>query len=149
MRNQLINTDFRCSHCRQIVSANPILSGVQNRNHCPYCLWSRHVDLIQAGDRMSACKAKMRPVGLTLKRTLKRYGSACAGELMLIHECIECGKVSINRIAADDFAESLFEIFTSSRLLDSFTTIQIEKGEIRTLQPADHESVSARLFGRN
>jgi hypothetical protein len=145
----MINDDFCCGHCRQIVSANPILSGVQNRNHCPYCLWSRHLDLYQAGDRMSACKAQMRPIGLTLKRVSKRYGLSCAGELMLIHECIECGKVSINRIAADDFAESLFEIFTNSRRLDPFMMMQLERGEIRALQPADRETVSARLFGRD
>jgi hypothetical protein len=149
MRNQVFNDDFRCSHCRQIVSANPGLSGVQHRNHCPYCLWSRHLDLYRAGDRMSACKAQMRPVGLTLKRAYKRYGSAWAGELMLIHECIECGKVSINRIAADDFAESLFEIFTSSGHLDPFMKMQLERGEIRALQTADRETVSARLFGKN
>jgi len=98
---------------------------------------------------MSACKAQMRPVGLTLKRTYKRYGSTWAGELMLVHECIECGKVSINRIAADDFAESLFEIFTSSRRPDLFTKAQFEKGEIRTLQPVEREMVSVRLFGSN
>jgi DNA-directed RNA polymerase subunit RPC12/RpoP len=149
MRNQIINDDFRCMHCRHIVSANPILSGVQNRNHCPYCLWSRHLDLNRAGDRMSACKAQMRPVGLTLKRAAKRYGPSSAGELMLIHECIECGKVSINRIAADDFAENLFEIFANPSRLDPFMKMQLERGEIRALQPADREAVSARLFGKN
>jgi hypothetical protein len=98
---------------------------------------------------MSACKAQMRPVCLTAKRTAKRYGQSRTGELMLIHECIECGKVSINRIAADDFAESLYDIFTSSRKMDPFMKIRLENGDIRALQPADHDTVSARLFGRN
>ena len=59
-----INADFRCQHCGAYVSASRVLSGVSNRNHCPYCLWSRHLDLFEAGDRLAACKAPMRPVGL-------------------------------------------------------------------------------------
>jgi hypothetical protein len=47
--------EFKCGHCHAFVSMEPILSGVQNRNHCPYCLWSRHLDLYEAGDRLSAC----------------------------------------------------------------------------------------------
>jgi hypothetical protein len=47
---------------------------VRNRNHCPYCLWSRCLDLFRAGDRLSACKAPMQPVGLALKHTRKKYG---------------------------------------------------------------------------
>ena len=30
--------DFRCAHCNAIVSSAHMLSGVNNRNHCPYCL---------------------------------------------------------------------------------------------------------------
>ena len=149
MSSQIKNDDFRCRHCRQIVSANPILSGVQNRNHCPYCLWSRHLDLSRAGDRMSACKALMRPIGLTLKRAPKRYGAAYAGELMLILECIECGKVSLNRVAADDFSESLFEVYQSSRKMAPFIRRQFAVEGILTLRAADLSIVNARLFGRN
>ena len=47
---------FTCIHCKREISSDPILSGVNNRNHCPYCLHSRHVDLYQAGDRLNACK---------------------------------------------------------------------------------------------
>jgi hypothetical protein len=103
--------DFRCGHCHQYVSANPLLSGVQNRNHCPYCLWSRHVDLLKAGDRLCACKALMQPVGLTLKRCHKRYMRPGQGELMIVHFCVECGGLSINRVAADDDADALLAAF--------------------------------------
>ncbi len=105
---------FRCAHCRVYVSANPLLAGVNNRNHCPYCLWSRHLDLHTAGDRLAACREKMKPVGLALKRSAKKYGSSSQGELMLVHECQECGKVSVNRIAADDLADTLYEVFRVS-----------------------------------
>jgi hypothetical protein len=46
-----INADFTCKHCGAFVSALSVASGVINRNHCPFCLYSRHVDLFKAGDR--------------------------------------------------------------------------------------------------
>jgi hypothetical protein len=147
MRAQAV-LEFRCLHCRQVVPLDPSRSGVQNRNHCPYCLWSRHLDLAQAGDRLSACKAPMRPLGLTIKRSARRYGSFCSGELMLIHQCIECGKLSINRIAADDFAVSLLEVFESSRRLDAFTRRSLEGCGILPLQAADQTVVRSQLFGK-
>ena len=48
---------FRCEHCGAYVYTLPMIAGVNNRNHCPFCLWSRHVDYLKPGDRMSACKA--------------------------------------------------------------------------------------------
>ncbi len=62
------NKDFKCIHCHHLVPADSLVSGVINRNHCPYCLYSRHLDLHQAGDRLSACKSQMQPVALTFKR---------------------------------------------------------------------------------
>jgi hypothetical protein len=66
--------DFRCAYCRGWVSSASFVSGVHNRNHCPYCLWSRHLDLYAAGDRLSACKAPMQPVALTRKPGRGKYG---------------------------------------------------------------------------
>ena len=113
--------NFECGHCRLRVSAEPRLAGVQNRNHCPYCLWSKHVDLRAAGDRLCACKGRMRPVGLALKRTKKKYAPDGArgprpkrGELMLVHQCAACGSLSLNRVAADDSAGRLWEVFEAS-----------------------------------
>jgi DNA-directed RNA polymerase subunit RPC12/RpoP len=94
--------NFRCAHCGQQVVFDPLISGVKNRNHCPHCLWSRHVDLNRPGDRLAECKGGMRPIGLTLKRSRNKYARERDGEVMLIHQCAECGKLSINRIAADD-----------------------------------------------
>lgn len=139
--------DFICSHCRNYVSSDIFLSGVNNRNHCPYCLHSRHVDLYQAGDRLSACKAPMAPVGLALKRTNKKYEVRTQGELMLIHRCEDCGKLSINRIAADDIAENIFAIFIQSQALDRHDMTKLGHNGIHPLQPKDEEIVRARLFG--
>jgi hypothetical protein len=141
--------DFTCNHCRNYVSTNMVFSGVNNRNHCPYCLHSKHVDLIQAGDRLSACKAPMEPVGLALKKTRKKYQTNLQGELMLIHRCTDCGKFSINRIAADDIAENIFEIFIRSRQIDYQTQARLEQNGIQPLRPDDETIVRARLFGVN
>src|SRR5512132_919452 len=106
--------DFKCGHCQVLVSSAHFLSGVNNRNHCPYCLWSCHLDLWAAGDRLSACKAPMKPIGLTLKRIRNRYPRELRGELMLIHECVDCKTLSINRIAADDDSGNIMMVFEQS-----------------------------------
>jgi hypothetical protein len=137
---------FKCVHCHVFVSSEPALSGVQNRNHCPYCLWSRHLDLARPGDRLAACKEKMKPVGLTLKKTAKKYGPGL-GELMLVHLCQECGKVSINRIAADDLADTLYKCFEHSLVLDVRSKAAIKASGIQMLTARDQELVKARLFG--
>jgi hypothetical protein len=138
---------FRCHFCQAHVCTQPILSGVINRNHCPYCLWSRHVDLLRAGDRMSACKAIMEPIGLTVKQRQKKYASGRTGELMLIHRCSECGKLSINRIAADDLSECLLDIFYMSFGLDVSTQQHLNTCGIRLLMEEDHKLVITQLHG--
>jgi hypothetical protein len=141
-----MTSDFRCKHCHHHISTDPMLSGVNNRNHCPYCLYSRHLDLYQAGDRLAACKEKMRPVALALKQTRKKYGHN-QGELMLVHQCVECGSISINRIAADDDAETILRIYHNSRSLDPQTRAQIARCGIQALDESASAVVHARLFG--
>ena len=145
-RFDTISSDFRCKHCHAHVSTDPLLSGVNNRNHCPYCLHSRHMDLYEAGDRLSACKAEMRPVGLALKKTNKKYGKQ-QGELMIIHQCSECESISINRTAADDDAQTILEIFNRSQHLDAQVKARIAQSGIQALANDDYEVVCARLFG--
>jgi len=142
-----IDRDFKCANCGQIVSTDPILSGVHNRNHCPYCLWSRHLDLFEAGDRLAACKAPMEPVGLTLKKTRKRYVREGQGELMLVHVCMGCEKISINRIAADDHPETISEVFARSLELDQPWKARIEESGVRLLGATDGPRVRAQLAG--
>jgi hypothetical protein len=109
--------DFKCAHCHVLVSSAHVLSGVNNRNHCPYCLWSCHLDLYAAGDRLSACKAPMKPIGLTMKMGRNKYQRDAHGELMLIHQCTDCSTLSINRIAADDGSEMVIAVFRESLML--------------------------------
>ena len=140
------NADFRCVRCEAYVCAKAFLAGVNHRNHCPYCLWSRHLDLFEAGDRFSACKAPMEPVGLTFKRRNKKYRPV-AGELMLVHRCTGCETLSINRIAADDLAEVVMEVLEGSAGLPAHVRARTEVEGIRLLDQRDREAVCRQLFG--
>lgn len=146
-RNIDINGDFKCLHCRHVISSDSYLSGVINRNHCPYCLYSRHLDLYRPGDRLSACKGAMKPAGLTLKRTNKKYGGGNQGELMLIHLCTECERVSINRIAADDVASAIYTVYTQSLDLSPGIRARLRGSGVQPLAAGDDWLVRARLFG--
>ncbi|MBN2041762.1 MAG: RNHCP domain-containing protein [Spirochaetes bacterium] len=66
--------------------------GSSHRNHCPYCLWSKHLD-IKPGDRAELCNGSMHPISLYRRDD---------NELSIIHRCSKCGKLKINRIAGDD-----------------------------------------------
>ncbi len=82
---------FKCKHCRRFVCPPP--SGGHHRNHCPYCLFSRHVDDRKPGDRMSTCGDSMQPVG---------HFQRPNGEYVIVHHCSGCDFERFNRIAADD-----------------------------------------------
>lgn len=141
--------DFRCAHCHNLVSAAHLLSGVNNRNHCPYCLWSCHLDLFVAGDRLSACKGQMKPIGLTMKKSRNKYRVDQRGELMLVHECTECGTLSINRIAADDDPENILTIFQDSFLYGHRMRQLCEGQGIVMLSQEATEMVCQQLYGQN
>jgi hypothetical protein len=146
MTPRTCNNDFRCSHCGNYVSALQVVCGVHNRNHCPYCLWSRHLDLYTAGDRLSACKAPMRPLGLTMKPGRNKYAPG-GGEMMLVHACVDCGRLSINRIAADDDAQALLETFAVSSTLPSRTRELLLTSGIRLLDDMDAWIVQRQMLG--
>lgn len=139
--------DFRCIHCGNFVSAMSLLSGVNNRNHCPYCLWSCHLDLYSAGDRLSACKGQMMPIGLTMKKSRNKYRLASRGELMLIHDCMECNTLSINRIAADDDSESIVSVF-QNHLMHGHHQRCKQQG-IEMLGMRQSNIVYEQLYGQN
>lgn len=90
---------FRCRHCHMMVG--PTVSGGRHRNHCPFCLYSRHVDGAKPGDRSSDCRSKMEPIGICVR------GS---GEQAIVHRCLGCGFERYNRVAADDNPALLAEL---------------------------------------
>jgi hypothetical protein len=82
---------FKCGHCRAFVG--PTISGGRHRNHCPLCLYSRHVDRGMPGDRKCECRSLMEPIGLATRRN---------GEQMIVHRCLGCAAERVCRVAADD-----------------------------------------------
>jgi len=139
---------FTCRHCNLYVPCDPTLAGVQNRNHCPYCLWSRHLDWRIAGDRLAGCRAIMQPIGLTIKRSRNKYAGERDGELMLIHRCTICAKVAINRIAADDCAAAIVQIFDSSIQTSAACQAELDRMGVSMLITGDTDLVSEQLFGK-
>jgi len=81
---------FICEHCGEKVE--PLANG-SYRNHCPKCLYSKHVDKEGPGDRRSECKGLMKPKGLDF-----RSGKGW----MIIHACERCRKEIPNIQAPDD-----------------------------------------------
>lgn len=87
--------EFMCTHCGAPVAV--VAWGTAHRNHCPHCLWSRHVD-IRPGDRACLCKGPMEPIALWKKED---------GEIMILHRCRHCGTIKANRCAGDDSQKAL------------------------------------------
>ena len=140
--------DFKCAHCHVLVSSAHLVSGVHNRNHCPYCLWSCHLDLYAAGDRLSACKAPMKPIGLTMKMGRNKYQRESRGELMLVHQCTDCKTLSINRIAADDDSGLMLSILQESFNLGQQMHTLCQEHGIVLLKTKDTKLVYTQLYGR-
>ena len=138
--------DFSCLHCGQRVSADRLVSGVNHRNHCPCCLWSKHVDLHESGDRLAACKGPMRPVGLTHKRRHKKYATEQFGELMLVHHCTGCGALSINRLAADDRPAVVVDVFEESLVDGAVWRARAAAEAIEVLEEEEADEVRKELL---
>ena len=81
---------FTCEHCGK--TAEPLAHG-SYRNHCPHCLWSKHVDRDGPGDRLSDCGSLMKP--MELDQDGKKGW-------LIIHCCASCGKEIPNKAAPDD-----------------------------------------------
>ena len=80
-----VTEDFVCEHCGREVVGNGYT------NHCPHCLWSKHVD-IQPGDRAASCGGMMEPV------TVQSIG----GDNIITHRCSVCHYEKRNKMAPED-----------------------------------------------
>jgi RNHCP domain len=136
------NGGFTCMHCGAFVTIDDTM-GTANRNHCSVCLWSKHVDEAK-GDRKAICGGAMEPVGLTFKHE----GSGRVGEVMLIHLCSICHKLSINRIAGDDPEGTIVDIYTRSISLADSTKQRLKNEDIYLLSEADAPELRTQLFGK-
>jgi rubrerythrin len=90
--------DFKCEHCGKIVQ------GSGYTNHCPYCLWSKHVD-INPGDRKCECKGLMEPVDVLQKD----------GDYVILHQCKVCGFERKNKFQEGDNFDALLEIIKEKK----------------------------------
>jgi DNA-directed RNA polymerase subunit RPC12/RpoP len=96
-RFKVINEGFSCEHCGADV---PPTSGSTPRNHCPYCLWCKHVD-INPGDRQNKCQGVMQPIGIYV-HSRKTY--------VILHRCQKCGaRVKAKAITRDENASDDFD----------------------------------------
>lgn len=91
---------FICGQCGRTVA--PPEHGTRHRNHCPHCLWSRHMDRTP-GDRLSSCRGRMAPVAIWMRD----------GEWTLLHRCERCASIRSNRIAPDDNLPALMALAAS------------------------------------
>ncbi|MDD2871448.1 MAG: RNHCP domain-containing protein [Candidatus Gracilibacteria bacterium] len=87
---KMINESFVCENCHNEITQHPEGSA---RNHCPFCLYSKHMDDNFPGDRASKCHGLMIPVDIDYK---KNKGN------MIKHKCTKCGKEILNKVAPDD-----------------------------------------------
>ena len=90
------DSGFLCGHCGKEV---PPLQ-YSSRNHCPYCLWSLHVDLLP-GDRACACGGLMKPNAVAVH---PRKG------FLITHKCTRCGEEKNNRSQQDDDSDLLIRL---------------------------------------
>jgi len=68
---------------------------------------------------------------------------------MLIHRCTICAKVAINRIAADDWAAAIVQIFELSAQAGAACQAELERMGVSMLLTGDADLVWERLFGKS
>lgn len=85
--------NFICENCGKSVIGNGYT------NHCPFCLYSKHVD-INPGDRSCTCGGLMKPIEIQQKN----------GEFVILHKCIKCGFERKNKVQENDDINKIIEI---------------------------------------
>lgn len=144
---------FQCvsQECKLWVGINEEM-GTKNRNHCPCCLSSRHMDEQTPGDRRSECNSRMEAIGLTRRiegankyERFSKFSPDERGELMLIHCCVGCNKLNINRLAADDNNYSIAKLLEqSSHTLEEYG-LQLKKERIKPIPFTDFNKIIKEL----
>lgn len=91
----MINESFICEFCGKDV----IKSDYTARDHCPHCLYSKHVD-INPGDRMNECKGLLKPISIEkFKESFK-----------IIYKCEKCNELHKNIMLKDDNIDLIIEL---------------------------------------
>lgn len=87
--------EFVCENCGKTVSKLEYSA----RDHCPYCLYSKHVD-INPGDRLNECKGLLKPI--TIEKFKDSY--------KIVYKCTKCGQIHKNIVASDDDMDLIIEL---------------------------------------
>ena len=95
----VINEGFICENCWKKVEK---WLDWEIRNHCNFCLYSKHLDKNFPWDRESDCFWIMKPVWIDYK---KNKG------FMIKHRCQKCFKEILNKLASDDNIEVYKELW--------------------------------------
>lgn len=98
-----INEGFSCEKCHKMNTK----AEKSCRNHCQYCLFSKHVDEMVPGDRKSNCHGLMEPIGVF-------YNTQKGNQL--VHKCLHCGKEMVNKLSDDDNQELVIQIIQKQNL---------------------------------
>lgn len=85
--------NFTCENCGNNVIGNGYT------NHCPKCLYSKHVD-INPGDRLCKCNGLMKPIYVLQNRN----------DYTITHKCIKCGYVHNNKSSKNDDTDTILSV---------------------------------------
>lgn len=80
----------------------------------------------------------MKPVGLTLKKD---------GELMIVHLCLNCGKISCNRIAGDDNSYSIVQLMNAPIKPDTDLIAKLCNSNINLISQEEKPLALTAIFG--
>ena len=69
-----VRENFKCENCGYLVK------GDGYTDHCPKCLWGKHVDEEIPGDRASMCKGLMKPIRSEYQN----------GDFKIFYKCEKC-----------------------------------------------------------
>lgn len=88
----------------------------------------------------------MQAIGLTMKNVEENpFTGRISGELMIIHRCLGCGVLSVNRIAGDDDPYVILSLIDEQRSDD--IDHQLMCRGITVLTKQDEQCVKNCLFG--
>lgn len=90
----------------------------------------------------------MKPIGLSFKnQKLNPYTGRISGELTIVHQCVDCGRISSNRIAGDDNPLQTLRLLEEPKKLNKDVVNELGSVGIKLLTREDREEVAVALFG--
>jgi len=89
--------NFTCLNCGEKITGNGYT------DHCPNCLWGKHVDESIPGDRASDCRGVMEPVRVIYEKNKYR----------IEYKCLKCGHKFKVWASNDDNRDVLLVLVTN------------------------------------